>query len=160
MMVARKMTRAMRGWLCGVALAHLLISPSLAAERARLDHVAALTVVFELLADWPESVPAPQFGLFAIYGPREELRASGDFRPDRPFVVTARPGDRLTFAVRIGDAPDTLIQTVSPGIALFTAVGRPATGNVTARIGLLDPAGEKVMAAFPPLERLVRVTIH
>ena len=58
------------------------------------------------------------------------------------FTVEARPGDRLSLAMMIGESNDGLVATGADGIALFDASGRPASGDVTARLALWDAGTE------------------
>lgn len=147
--------------LLAALLGALAARPGEAAEAKRPAGPITLTVIVETVAGGGEARLSP--GVFAVYGPGQELRTSGPVFPDRPFTVTARPGDRLTFAVRVS-AADLSIRPRDQGIELFTRAGRPATGNVTARLGLFDsdgmPAAGPQFASLPPLARVVRVTIH
>jgi hypothetical protein len=58
------------------------------------------------------------------------------------FVVEARPGDRLSFALMLGPSNDGLVATGAEGIALFDASGRPVSGDVTAMVSLWDAGTE------------------
>ena len=58
------------------------------------------------------------------------------------FTFTARPGDRLSLALMIAQSNDGLIATGPEGIPLFTADGRPVSGNLTADLFLWDAGTE------------------
>ena len=58
------------------------------------------------------------------------------------FTLEARRGDRLSFAMMIGDSNDGLLATDPAGIALFDASGKPVSGNVTAQVQSWDAGTE------------------
>ena len=58
------------------------------------------------------------------------------------FVIEARTGDRLSFAMMIGESNDGLVATGAEGIALFDASGRPVSGNLTSQVYLWDAGTE------------------
>jgi hypothetical protein len=58
------------------------------------------------------------------------------------FAIEARAGDRLSFAMMIGESNDGLVATGAEGIALFDASGRPTDGNVTSQVYLWDAGTE------------------
>lgn len=75
------------------------------------------------------------------------LNASGvtmatAFLHDESFVVTARPGDRLHFAVMFVQSNDLFYAADPAGIALFDPTGVPITGDRTAAVKLWDAGTE------------------
>ncbi|NBD07800.1 spondin domain-containing protein [Corallococcus silvisoli] len=58
------------------------------------------------------------------------------------FDVSARPAERLSFAMRFGQSNDWLFGTDEQGIALFDASGTLLTGDVTSRVSLWDVGTE------------------
>lgn len=58
------------------------------------------------------------------------------------FAIEARAGDRLSFAMMIGESNDGLVAAGAEGIALFDASGRPVNGNVTSQVYLWDAGTE------------------
>ncbi len=71
--------------------------------------------------------------------PRSRLLQPG-FRFE--FTIEARPGDRLSLAVMIGESNDGLLATGAEGMALFDANGRPISGNMTAQVFMWDAGTE------------------
>lgn len=57
------------------------------------------------------------------------------------FVVTAKPGDRLSFTTMFGQSNDLFLAPDDKGIALFEK-GRPMSGDVTAQVRLWDAGTE------------------
>ena len=68
----------------------------------------------------------------------------GPARPGQAFEgeLTARPGDRLSFATMFGMSDDWFFATDPDGIELFNADGSPMTGDVTHMIGIYDAGTE------------------
>lgn len=58
------------------------------------------------------------------------------------FIVTARPGSRLSFATMFAQSNDCFYGAADAGIALFDEKGRPTTGDVTSQITLWDAGTE------------------
>lgn len=142
----------------GLAAVLLLAAGGHVVADSRRHHVATLTVIVEFLADVPD---APTSGVFAVYGPEHELRETGRLVTERPFTVTAHPGDRLYFAISAAKMGDVVFRPQGDGIDLFTAAGRPATGNVTSSVGIFDQSGEPAAnAPSAQIAKLIRVTIH
>ena len=56
--------------------------------------------------------------------------------------IDARPGDRLSLALMIGQSNDGLIANGPDGIALFNAEGRPVTGDLTGQLFAWDAGTE------------------
>lgn len=57
-------------------------------------------------------------------------------------TIEARPGDRLSLAMMIGQSNDGVIANGAEGIALFVASGRPVAGDVTAQLFNWDAGTE------------------
>jgi hypothetical protein len=68
----------------------------------------------------------------------------GDIWPGQAFEfkLTAKPGERLTFAAMFVQSNDLFYAPRQDGIALFDASGKPISGNVTAQILLWDAGTE------------------
>ncbi len=58
------------------------------------------------------------------------------------FVVTADPGDQLTFATMLMQSNDLVYAPASGSIALFDREGRPVSGDITPQLALLDAGTE------------------
>jgi hypothetical protein len=57
-------------------------------------------------------------------------------------TVTAKTGDRLSFATMFGMSNDWFFGTPTDGIPLFAADGAPLSGDVTSMLSLFDPGAE------------------
>ncbi|XXY44625.1 spondin domain-containing protein [Sorangium sp. So ce269] len=58
------------------------------------------------------------------------------------FTVTARPGERLSFASMLGQSNDLFFAPSEEGIALFDASGEPVSGDVSAQVTIWDAGTE------------------
>jgi hypothetical protein len=58
------------------------------------------------------------------------------------FTITAKTGDRLSFATMFGTSDDWIFGTPVDGIPLFGADGQPVSGDVTRMISLFDVGTE------------------
>jgi hypothetical protein len=58
------------------------------------------------------------------------------------FTVTAKPGDRLSFATMFGQSNDLFYAPAEAGIDLFGSDGRAVNGDVTAKLNLWDAGTE------------------
>ncbi|MGK4004022.1 spondin domain-containing protein [Sorangium sp. So ce1036] len=58
------------------------------------------------------------------------------------FTVTARPGERLSFASMLGQSNDLFFAPSEEGIALFDASGEPVSGDVSDQVSLWDAGTE------------------
>ena len=67
---------------------------------------------------------------------------AGMFLPGMAFEVTARPGDRLSFATMFVQSNDKFYGPKDGSIALFDLDGMPVSGDVTASVELLDAGTE------------------
>jgi hypothetical protein len=74
-------------------------------------------------------------------GARRDL-ASGSFIPDTTFTITARPGDRLSFATMFVQSNDIFLAPRDGSIALFTKDGRPVAGDVSMQVAMFDAGTE------------------
>jgi len=70
--------------------------------------------------------------------------SAGDIWPGQAFEfkVTAKPGERLTFATMFAQSNDLFYALREDGIALFDASGKPISGDVTSPILLWDAGTE------------------
>jgi hypothetical protein len=68
--------------------------------------------------------------------------ATTRFVHDEPFTVTARPGDRLHFAVMFAQSNDVFLAPRASGIELFDRDGRPVSGEATGAVVLWDAGTE------------------
>jgi hypothetical protein len=68
--------------------------------------------------------------------------AAARFVHDEVFTVTARPGDRLHFAVMFAQSNDVFLAPRASGIELFDREGRPFSGNATGTMVLWDAGTE------------------
>ncbi|WP_438024568.1 spondin domain-containing protein [Sorangium sp. So ce233] len=58
------------------------------------------------------------------------------------FTVTARPGERLSFASMLGQSNDLFFAPSEEGIALFDASGEPVSGDVSDEVSIWDTGTE------------------
>ncbi|WP_437729762.1 spondin domain-containing protein [Sorangium sp. So ce1335] len=58
------------------------------------------------------------------------------------FTVTARPGERLSFASMLGQSNDLFFGPSEEGIALFDASGAPVSGDVSDKVSIWDTGTE------------------
>lgn len=58
------------------------------------------------------------------------------------FTVTARPGERLSFASMLGQSNDLFFGPSEEGIALFDASGEPVSGDVSDEVSIWDAGTE------------------
>ncbi|AUX46809.1 hypothetical protein SOCE26_083180 [Sorangium cellulosum] len=58
------------------------------------------------------------------------------------FTVTARPGERLSFASMLGQSNDLFFAPSEEGIALFDASGEPVSGDVSDQVTIWDTGTE------------------
>ncbi|KYF65214.1 spondin domain-containing protein [Sorangium cellulosum] len=58
------------------------------------------------------------------------------------FTVTARPGERLSFASMLGQSNDLFFAPSEEGIALFDASGEPVSGDVSDQVSIWDTGTE------------------
>lgn len=77
---------------------------------------------------------------------RRGMTSVGMFVPGQPFTVTARPGDRLSFATMFVQSNDLFFAPRDGGFVLFDKGGRANMGNWASRIELYD-AGTEVNQA-------------
>lgn len=78
-----------------------------------------------------------QKALEAKFGDR-----AGMFAPGLEFTVTAKPGDKLSFATMFVQSNDKFYAPAGGAIALFDAGGKPVSGDLTAAIRLYDSGTE------------------
>ncbi|HEV8388991.1 MAG TPA: spondin domain-containing protein [Dongiaceae bacterium] len=78
-----------------------------------------------------------QLALMDKFGAR-----AGMFAPGLEFTVTAKPGDRLSFATMFVQSNDKFYAPAGGGLALFDANGRPVAGDLTASVRLFDAGTE------------------
>ncbi len=78
-----------------------------------------------------------QRALQAKFGDR-----AGMFAPGLEFTVTAKPGDRLSFATMFVQSNDKFYAPEGGSLALFDADGRPVSGDLTASARLFDAGTE------------------
>lgn len=78
-----------------------------------------------------------QQALQAKYGER-----AGMFAPGLEFTVTAKPGDRLSFATMFVQSNDKFYAPEGAALALFDAQGNPVAGDLTAAVRLFDAGTE------------------
>ena len=64
------------------------------------------------------------------------------FIHDQAFTVTARPGDRLHFAVMFAQSNDLFYVPREGGIELFGKTGQPVSGDLTSTLILWDGGTE------------------
>lgn len=67
---------------------------------------------------------------------------AGMFAPGLEFTVTAKPGDRLSFATMFVQSNDKFYAPQNGAIALFDAQGKPVSGDLTASVRLFDAGTE------------------
>jgi hypothetical protein len=67
---------------------------------------------------------------------------AGMFAPGLEFTVTAKPGDRLSFAAMFVQSNDKFYAPQNGAIALFDAQGNPISGDLTASVRLFDAGTE------------------
>ena len=67
---------------------------------------------------------------------------AGMFTPGLKFTITAKPGDRLSFATMFVQSNDKFYGPESGGLALFDADGKPVAGDLTAALRLFDAGTE------------------
>lgn len=67
---------------------------------------------------------------------------SGVFAPGIAFEVTAKPGDKLSFATMFVQSNDWFYGPKDGAIALFNKYGKPLSGDVTVRVDLFDAGTE------------------
>lgn len=78
-----------------------------------------------------------QKALQAKFGDR-----AGMFVPGLEFTVTAKPGDRLSFATMFVQSNDKFYAPDGGSLALFDADGKPVSGDLTAFVRLFDAGTE------------------
>jgi hypothetical protein len=67
---------------------------------------------------------------------------SGMFAPGQPFIVTAKLGDRLSFATMFVQSNDKFYATNGGSLALFDKSGMAVSGDLTASVRLYDAGTE------------------
>lgn len=67
---------------------------------------------------------------------------AGMFAPGLEFTVTAKPGDRLSFATMFVQSNDKFYAPESGSLALFDADGKPVSGDLTASVRMFDAGTE------------------
>ena len=67
---------------------------------------------------------------------------AGMFAPGLEFTVTAKPGDRLSFATMFVQSNDKFYAPEGAALALFDAQGNPVAGDLTAAVRLFDAGTE------------------
>jgi len=67
---------------------------------------------------------------------------AGMFAPGLEFTVTAKPGDRLSFATMFVQSNDKFYAPAGGSLALFGANGKPISGDLTASVTLFDAGTE------------------
>lgn len=67
---------------------------------------------------------------------------AGMFAPGLEFTVTAKPGDRLSFATMFVQSNDKFYAPAGGSFALFDAKGKPVSGDLTASVRLFDAGTE------------------
>ena len=79
-----------------------------------------------------------------VYNTPEDASEPGPILPGSRFrfTVTARPGDRLSFASMLGQSNDLFFGPDEQGIALFDASGVPVSGDFSDRITVWDTGTE------------------
>lgn len=80
-------------------------------------------------------------GVFAIPAGETERRPIGPGAAYE-FIVTASPGAKLSFATMFGQSNDHFYASNEAGIALFEAMGKPISGDVTSQVFLWDAGTE------------------
>ena len=71
-----------------------------------------------------------------------EVKGAVKFGRNEPVTVTAKPGDRFTFAVMFGQSNDLFYAPKGGSMALFDKAGRPILGDRTAEVALYDAGTE------------------
>ena len=67
---------------------------------------------------------------------------AGMFAPGLEFVVTAKPGERLSFATMFVQSNDKFYGPKGGSVALFDNSGKPISGDITAAVQLFDAGTE------------------
>jgi len=67
---------------------------------------------------------------------------AGMFAPGLEFTVTAKPGDRLSFATMFVQSNDKFYAPADGSLALFDANGKPVSGDLTGLVRLFDAGTE------------------
>ncbi|MEZ5831445.1 MAG: spondin domain-containing protein [Dongiaceae bacterium] len=108
-----------------------------------VDHMASVfvpgrpaTAELQALAEDGNFEPL-QHALEAEFGAR-----AGMFAPGLEFTVTAKPGDRLSFATMFVQSNDKFYAPAGGSLALFDANGDPISGDLTTFIRLFDAGTE------------------
>jgi hypothetical protein len=66
----------------------------------------------------------------------------GMFAPGLEFTVTAKPGDRLSFATMFVQSNDKFYAPAGGSLSLFNASGKPVSGDLTASVRMFDAGTE------------------
>ncbi len=79
-----------------------------------------------------------------VFNTPEGASSAGPAFPGDAFIftVTARPGDRLSFASMLGQSNDLFFAPAEAGVALFDAMGNPVSGDITGMFLLWDAGTE------------------
>ena len=67
---------------------------------------------------------------------------AGMFAPGLEFAVTAKPGDRLSFATMFVQSNDKFYGPKNGSVALFDKSGKPISGDITMAVQLFDAGTE------------------
>jgi cytochrome c1 len=94
--------------------------------------------------DLAAAVAAAFPGASGVFTTPTGAAAAGPATPGNAytFEVTAEPGDRLSLVTMFGWSNDWVFATHPDGIALFAADGTPASGDLSAELGIYDAGTE------------------
>jgi hypothetical protein len=103
------------------------------------------------MAFQPGKAASPELQALAEDGNFEPLQKAlvakfgahaGMFAPGLEFTITAKRGDRLSFATMFVQSNDKFYAPAGGSLALFDASGKPVSGDLTASVRLFDAGTE------------------
>ncbi|WP_437968067.1 spondin domain-containing protein [Sorangium sp. So ce260] len=133
----------------GVAVVHGAAAPLFRSGEA--DQGKGLEMLAEdgnpaTLAESLEAEVGGESGLSSVlvYDTPVDASMPGPLLPGAKFsfTVTARPGERLSFASMLGQSNDLFFAPSEEGIALFDASGEPVSGDVSDQVSIWDAGTE------------------
>ncbi|WP_437622713.1 spondin domain-containing protein [Sorangium sp. So ce1151] len=133
----------------GVAVVHGAAAPLFRSGEA--DRGKGLEMLAEdgnptTLAESLEAEVGGESGLSSVlvYNTPVDASMPGPLLPGAKFsfTVTARPGERLSFASMLGQSNDLFFAPSEEGIALFDANGEPVSGDVSDQVTIWDAGTE------------------